>query len=192
MDDELQPSSGRDLSSYICVDVETAGPIPGEFALLSIGACTIPQPRKTFYVELKPDKPAFSEEALSISHLSMEELSKNGIEPRQALLDFERWIFSAVPQGAKPIFIAFNAPFDWMFVNDYFIRYLDRNPFGHSALDIKAFYMGLAGVSWEETSMKQVIHHFSGQSLLTHHALQDAIDQADLFEKMLRFSKHEE
>lgn len=192
MDDDLRPSIGHDLTAYICVDVETAGPIPGDYALLSIGACTLTQPRKTFYIELKPDKPAFSEEALSVCNFSMEELTQKGTAPLQALQEFEKWIQSVTPTGKKPIFIAFNAPFDWMFINEYFFRYLDRNPFGHSALDIKAFYMGLAGVTWEETSMKEVIHHFSGQTLLTHHALQDALDQADLFEKMLRFSHQED
>lgn len=192
MDDELFSAFSNDLSAYICVDVETAGPIPGEYALLSIGACTIAQPRKTFYIELQPDKPAYSEEALSISKLSMDELAKTGTPAQKALLNFEAWIKEVVPQGRKPIFVAFNAPFDWMFINEYFHRYLERNPFGHSALDIKAFYMGLAGVSWEETSMKEVIHHFSGHTLLTHHALQDALDQADLFERMLKFSRHDE
>lgn len=188
MDNTLLPPPDHDLLSYICVDVETAGPVPSEYAMLSIGACTIPQPRKTFYIELKPDKPAFSEEALAVSKLSLADLSENGVNPEEAMLRFEDWLAQTVPAGTKPIFVAFNAPFDWMFVNDYFTRYLARNPFGHSALDIKAYYMGLSGVSWKETSMREVIHHFSGQSLLTHHALQDALDQADLFEKMLHFS----
>lgn len=188
MDDELNPPIDHDLPCYICVDVETAGAVPSEFALLSIGACTIPQPRKTFYIELKPDKTAFSDEALSISKLSLEDLAQNGIDPGDALQQFEDWIHQVIPEGSKPIFVAFNAPFDWMFINDYFTRYLGRNPFGHSALDIKAYYMGLAGVTWKETSMREVIHHFNGQTLLTHHALQDALDQADLFEKMLHTS----
>ncbi len=190
MDDELRPALNPDILAYICVDVETAGSIPSEYPLLSIGACSIPEPRRTFYVELKPDKPAFTEEALNVSKLSLEELAQNGLPPAEAMLRFEQWIGETVPAGVKPIFVAFNAPFDWMFINDYFERYLGRNPFGHSALDIKAFYMGLAGVSWQETSMREVIHHFSGQSPLTHHALQDALDQADLFLKMLHYSNN--
>lgn len=188
MDDDFLQPNDPDIHCYICVDVETAGAIPSENALLSIGACTIPRPRKTFYIELKPDKTAFSHEALMVSKLSLEELAQSGIHPKEAILRFSEWINQTIPTGSKPIFVAFNAPFDWMFINDYFTRYLGQNPFGHSALDIKAYYMGLAGVTWKETSMREVIHHFSGQTLLTHHALQDALDQADLFEKMLRSS----
>jgi inhibitor of KinA sporulation pathway (predicted exonuclease) len=81
--------------------------------------------------------------------------------------------------------VAFNAPFDWMFVNDYFHRYIGQNPFGHSAIDIKAFFMGMAGVSWEETAMRRIVTRYSNTRKLTHHALQDAVDQARLFRNML-------
>ena len=33
---------------------ETAGPNPADYALLSIGACTLLEPRATFYAELQP------------------------------------------------------------------------------------------------------------------------------------------
>jgi hypothetical protein len=72
-----------------------------------------------------------------------------------------------------------------MFVNDYFHRYLGRNPFGHAALDIKALYMGMAGVSWEETSMRHLAPRYVGGVGLTHNALQDAIDQARILEGIL-------
>ena len=39
---------------FISVDVETAGPIPGEYGLLSIGACDVDNPARTFTCELKP------------------------------------------------------------------------------------------------------------------------------------------
>ncbi len=76
-----------------------------------------------------------------------------------------------------------------MFVHDYFHRYLGRNPFGHSALDIKAFYMGMAGVAWDETGMRPVAGRYLDDRHLTHHALRDALDQAEIFEKMLAEAK---
>jgi inhibitor of KinA sporulation pathway (predicted exonuclease) len=66
-------------------------------------------------------------------------------------------------------------------VADYFDRYLGRNPFGHSALDIKAFYLGVTGLSWTETSMVRVAEHYRVTVDLTHNALDDARDQAALF-----------
>lgn len=174
--------------TYICVDVETAGPIPGQFAMLSIGACLVEDPSATFYLELKPDRPDFLPEAMAISGLSLDVLTENGSDPGAAMQAFADWIKTVVPVGRRGIFVALNAPFDWMFVNDYFLRYLGHNPFGHSALDIKAYYMGFAGVSWSETSMKHISAHLLQEKHLVHNALRDAQDQAEIFHKMLKQS----
>ncbi len=87
--------------------------------------------------------------------------------------------------------MALNAPFDWSFINDYFHRYLGNNPFGHSALDIKAYYMGFAGVSWCETSMKHISTFLLQEKHLIHNALRDAQDQADIFREILKLSQKE-
>ena len=173
-----------DNETYISVDVETAGPNPGEYAMLSIGACTVTEPVETFYIEMQPDQEAFSSEALRVSGLKMEELHQNGVPPESAMRRFANWIEQVTPENGKAIFVAFNAPFDWMFVNDYFHRYLGHNPFGHSALDMKAFFMGMTDVAWTETSFAEVTEYFGIQHPLTHNALQDALDQAELFRKM--------
>lgn len=39
---------------FISVDIEASGPIPGEYSLLSIGACMVDNPDESFYAELKP------------------------------------------------------------------------------------------------------------------------------------------
>jgi DNA polymerase III epsilon subunit-like protein len=171
--------------TYISVDVETAGPNPSQYSLLTIGACTLKERPSTFYVELKPVNMNFVQEALAISRLSMERLAERGLQPAEAMRDFEAWLKAETPADQRPLFVAFNAPFDWMFVNDYFFRYLGRNPFGHTAIDIKAYYMGLTGGSWEETSMRHISARFLGDRQLTHHALRDAMDQAEIFRKLL-------
>jgi ribonuclease T len=174
-----------DHEYFISVDVETAGPYPGRFALLSIGACTILETPKTFYAELQPDREGGLPESLLVSGLEMERLKERGQPPKVAMGAFADWLADITPADHRPIFVAFNAPFDWAFVNEYFHRYLSYNPFGHSALDIKAFYMGMRGVAWSQTGMNAVAEAYSGKQLLSHHALQDALDQAELFSKML-------
>jgi ribonuclease T len=170
---------------FISVDVETAGPQPDTYALLSIGACHVYQPQRTFYVELQPDRPGSLPEALAISQLSLERVAQAGRAPREAMQAFADWVAEVTPVGKHPVFVAFNAGFDWMFVNTYFHRYLGRNPFGHASLDIKSYYMGLAGVRWSETSMNQIGPRYLGRATLTHNALQDALDQAAIFRKLL-------
>ena len=68
-----------------------------------------------------------------------------------------------------------------MFVDDYFQRYLGRNPFGHSALDIKSYAMAVADGTWAETSMRVLSPKYLTGRPLAHNALNDAQDQAELF-----------
>lgn len=170
---------------YISIDVETAGPHPGRYALLAIGACAISNPSDSFYIELQPDREDNQPEALQVSGLDLSDLKVHGQPPGAAMQAFADWLAAIIPAGHRAVFVAFNAPFDWAFVNEYFQRYLGHNPFGHSALDIKAYFMGLKGLAWSETSMKAATQSYFGERPLTHHALQDALDQAELFRKML-------
>lgn len=171
----------EEFERYVSVDVETSGPVPSKYSLLSIGACLVADPQCSFYVELRPLTMDAQPEALDVSQLSLERLAQEGMTPEEALQQFESWLADAVPAPKTPILVAFNAVFDWMFVADYFHRYLGRNPFGHSALDIKALYMGLSGKPWSQTSMRYVSARYLDNRHLSHNALRDAIDQAELF-----------
>ena len=171
--------------TYISVDVETAGPNPGNYSLLSIGACTLTEPRQTLYIELQPVNDQITEQAAIVSQLDLSDLSLRGMPPAEAMSRFDEWIQTVVIPGTEPVFVAFNAAFDWMFVNDYFHRYLGYNPFGYKALDIKAFYMGLQGVPWKQTSMELLSVRYLDGRTLSHHALDDAVDQARIFRELL-------
>ncbi len=174
-----------DKEIYISVDVETAGPNPGRYSLLSIGACLVSDPANTFYAEVQPVNDAFDPASLQVSGLDMAKLKSNGLPPRAALERFANWVGQNTPPEGQPVFAAFNAPFDWMFVTDYFHRYLGRNPFGHKALDMKAFFMGMNGVFWDETGFEDITKYYQMEQSLNHNALQDAIAQAMLFRRML-------
>lgn len=169
---------------YISVDVETAGPNPGTYSLLSIGACLVSDPAQRFYVELQPVHEEVAGEALQVNGLSMETLKSRGQPPVEAMKRFADWVERVAADG-RPVFVAFNAAFDWMFVADYFHQFLGRNPFGHKALDMKAFFMGMRGIQWEETGFDEITRHYQLDMALPHHALEDAVAQAHLFRRML-------
>jgi DNA polymerase III epsilon subunit-like protein len=171
---------------FISVDIETAGPNPSQYSMLTIGACTISDPISSFYVELQPINDKITSQSYAIHHLDIHRLAERGHPPIEAMEEFEAWIEDETPEGAHPVFVAFNAAFDWMFVNDYFHRYLGRNPFGHAALDVKSLYMGLSGVPWTQTSMKYISSLYLNNREITHHALRDAIDQAEIFQKIIK------
>ncbi len=168
----------------ISVDVETAGPFPGRYSLLSIGACVVADPSLTFYAELQPLSADAEPDALEVSGLNLETLAEQGLAPAEAMLSFAGWLDEVAP-GGRPIFVGFNAAFDWMFVNEYFHQFLGYNPFDHNALDIKSFYAGRTGASWAETSLTHVAARYGGPPSLSHNALDDAIDQASLMAAML-------
>jgi DNA polymerase III epsilon subunit-like protein len=181
--------SNTKKETYISIDVETAGPNPSSYSLLAIGACTIYEPQEHFYIEIQPLNDQTTTQSMEVSQLSLAELKDRGLSPQDAMYTFSQWIHDVTPRGNQPVFVAFNAPFDWMFVNDYFHRFLGHNPFGHKALDIKAFYMGMTGVSWNETGMRHIARRYPGLPELTHHALQDAQDQAVIFRKLMEAVK---
>ena len=171
---------------FYSVDIETAGPHPGRYALLSIGACLAGDLTHRFYCELQPDALEFEAEALAIHGLSPDRLAAEGLPPAQAMQNFADWIAASLPAGGRPIFLAFNAPFDWMFVNEYFHKYLNSNPFGHNALDIKAFYMGFRRLTAFGAVRADMIKRYPPERALTHNALEDALDQARFFNQLIR------
>jgi DNA polymerase III epsilon subunit-like protein len=172
--------------TYISVDIEASGPAPSVYSLLSIGACVAFDPAQTFYVELQPVTDAFTDEAMAVGGLDLERLRTEGVAPREAMVRFDEWVRAVTPVGRRPMFVAFNAAFDWMFVADYFHRFLGHNPFGHKALDIKALYMGAVAARWDETSFRHLATHYRvEQQVLSHNALEDAVAQAGLFRRVV-------
>jgi ribonuclease T len=172
-----------DIKRIVSVDVETSGPNPSDFALLSIGACTLNSPRDKFYIELQPTTTNSEPQSQAVHQLNLEVLAETGQPPENAMRSFADWLSETIPLGPQPLFLGFNAPFDWMFVCDYFHRYTNENPFGHAALDIKSFVMGLNHLEWQSTSMDKLT-----TIALRHNALEDACDQADLFRRLVTSS----
>jgi len=175
------PAHDATEEALVSVDVEASGPSPSTGSLISLGACLVEDPAAAIYLELQPlpDAP-WSADAQLVHHLERDRLERDGLPPDQAMVRLEEWL-KAVVGRRQPVFVGFNAPFDWMFVNDYFQRYLGRNPFGVSALDIKSYYMGRERIAlWSQTTHRHVTSRFPVSGDHTHNALDDAREQAEL------------
>lgn len=170
---------------YVSVDVETSGPIPGQFSLLSIGACLVNAPQNSIYLELRPTTENHDLEALAVSKLDLDRLTLEGLPPSEAMQKLADWLTTALQPGQKAIFVGLNAPFDWSFINYYFHKYLGTNPFGFTAIDMKAYFMGRFRCNWGETKSSRMSAILQPTTSPNHNALDDARFQAELFALML-------
>lgn len=166
---------------FISVDVETSGPIPGEYSMLTIGACDVDDDTNSFTCSIKPLNRNADPKALEVTGLDMDELARDGFDPAAAMKSFEVWLGDMLRPDESAVFVGFNAPFDWSFVNYYFHRFLGANPFGFAALDIKAYYMGATGCTWADTKSSQMAKRLRSKQIGNHEALDDARFQAELF-----------
>lgn len=181
---------------YFCVDVESSGPIPGIHNLLSVGVSHVRRFEGRYrrfeelYVELRPIFPGFEDAAMRVNGLDAVRLESEGLSPEAAMSRIVDWI-EGQRKGKKdrPVFVAHNAPFDWMFFT-YYCGHADvDNPFGHSALDTKALAMGLLDLPWNATSLKNVKRYLTGYEEIDldrlHHAGADATHLASVFCAMM-------
>jgi DNA polymerase III alpha subunit (gram-positive type) len=173
---------------WISVDVETTGPAPGIDSMVSLGAWAVGHEGETFYAELQPITDRFDEAAMKVAMpgKTHAQLYQSGEDPQMVMLRFADWVDDLTRRlGGTPTFVAHNAPFDWMFVTWYLYRYVGKNPFGWAALDTRAFFFGLFDVEWAKTRLAHIKERFPTKKMHKHHALEDAIEQGELFAQML-------
>jgi DNA polymerase III epsilon subunit-like protein len=163
--------------SYVMVDVEADGPIPGDYSMVSFGAVIVESGlHKTFYGKLRPISEKWVSEALGVSGFSREEtLGFN--DPRAVMEKFDRWLGEAV--SGRPIFIADNNGFDWSFINWYFHHFLGHNPFGHSSMNLGSLYKGLVKDVRKSFKHLRITKH-------THHPVDDAKGNAEALLTLIR------
>ncbi|PZV03943.1 MAG: exonuclease [Leptolyngbya sp.] len=156
--------------SYIMVDVEADGPIPGDYSIVSFGAMIVePSLRRTFYAQLKPVSEKWIPEALQVSGFTREETL--GFEdPLVVMEKFAVWMESE--SAGKPCFISDNNGFDWQFINWYFHHFCGKNPFGYTSSNLGSLYKGLVKDTFVNFKHLRRTEH-------THHALEDVRGNAE-------------
>ena len=183
--------------AYISVDVETDGPIPGPYSMLALGMAfcgsfdgrsmeLTPFPKKTFYIEIQPISDNFEYEALHVNGLDRKRLIKEGYTPESAMEQASQWI-DEVSGDNRPIFVAYPAPFDWLWVHWYFTSFTRLgSPFGHSGcFDLKTAVAVRGRMPVSRASKSQLPVAFRSDLPHTHNALEDALEQANIFFKLM-------
>jgi hypothetical protein len=154
--------------TYVMVDVEADGPIPGDYSMISFGAVVVtPGLNKTFYGELKPISDKWVPEALAVSGFTREETLAFA-DPTLIMTRFGAWL----SQIERPMFISDNNGFDWQFINWYFHHFTSHNPFGFSSTNLGSLYKGLV------KNTRQNFKHLR-KTKHTHHPVDDAKGNAE-------------
>lgn len=184
---------------YISADIEADGPIPGPYSMLSFGFAVAGRfdgvlferadpTAMTFYRELRPISDVFDPQALAKSRLDRERLAHEGHSPDAAMNDAREWVKS-VSRGARAVMVGYPLVFDWMFLHWYFARFASEgSPFGHSSgLDMKTLYAIKAGTVITKATKSQMPRQLLSSRRHTHHALDDAVEQAEMFANLFEW-----
>jgi hypothetical protein len=157
------------------VDVESDGPIPGDYSMICFGAVVVDESlEKTFYGKLKPISEKFNPEALAVSGFSREETDAFD-DPTEVMSKFAEWI--TANSNGRPFFISDNNGFDWQFINWYFHHFTGANPFGHSSANLGSLYKGMVKDTFKNFKHLRKTAH-------THHPVDDAKGNAEALLQM--------
>lgn len=159
------------------IDIESDGPIPGDYSMICFGAVLVDDALdKTFYGKLKPISEQWIEQALAVSGFSREQTLAFD-EPAKVMQDFADWV--AQHSQSKPMFFSDNNGFDWQFINWYFVHFLGSNPFGHSSSNLGSLYKGMVRDMFKNFKHLRKTTH-------THNPVDDAMGNAEALLHMKR------
>jgi hypothetical protein len=161
--------------SFVMVDIEADGPIPGDFSMVCFGAVIVePGLGRTFYGRTKPISEKYIPEALAVSGFSRNECFEFD-DPKDVMERFAVWIESESKD--RPKFVSDNNGFDWQFMNWYFHHFIGRNPFGHSSTNLGSLYKGLQKDMFVNFKHLRKTKH-------THNPVDDALGNAEALLRM--------
>lgn len=158
------------MMPYIMVDIESDGPIPGDYSMVCFGAIVVePALERTFFGRLRPISERYDPQALAVSGYSREETLAFD-DPLRVMEAFEGWLRENC--RSRMLFVSDNNGFDWQFINYYFHHFLGRNPFGHSSTNLGSLYKGMQRDTRVNFKHLRRTRH-------THHPVDDAKGNAE-------------
>lgn len=174
-------------------DIEADGPIPGRNSMLSFASAAFDTDGTmlgTFIANLVtlPDAVA-DPDTMDWWERNPEAWLACRSDVRDcadAMTEYRDWLV-ALP--GKPVFVGYPAAYDFMFVYWYLVRFAGGSPFSHSALDLKSYAMAVLGTEFRGTSKRAMPRDWFGPAPHTHIAVDDAIEQGQLWFAMRRAAR---
>jgi hypothetical protein len=178
---------------YVSTDVESDGPIPGPHSMLSFASAAYRADKtllSTFSANLELLPGAAGDPGTMrwwAQHPEAWKAARADLEaPEQAMRRYVQWL-RTLPD--RPVFVAYPAGYDFLFVYWYLMRFAGESPFSHSALDVKTFAMALLKCDYRDAVKRNMPRRWFDDLPHTHVALDDAVEQGALFCNMLAESR---
>jgi hypothetical protein len=180
----------KPVEIYLSTDVESDGPIPGPNSMLSFASAAFladGQLIGTFSANLET-LPGAAGDPRTMAWWRTQprawDSCRRDPQPCEAAMRaYVAWV-GALP--GRPVFVAYPAGYDFLFVYWYLVRFTGGSPFSHSALDIKTFTMCLLGCDYRDATKRNMPRRWFSSRSHSHVALDDALEQGALFCAMLR------
>lgn len=177
---------------YVSTDIESDGPIPGPNSMLSFGSAAFAieggkgKMVSTFSANLVTLEGAVGDPETMKWWATQPEAWKacreNTIPPLLAMERYSKWISGL---SGRPVFIGYPAGYDFLFVYWYLIKFTGKSPFSFSAVDVKTYAMAVLKIPYRDSTKRHFPKRWFGKAQHTHVALDDAIEQGELFCNML-------
>lgn len=192
-------AAAPDVDIYFSADVETDGPIPGPYSMLSFALVkagefdgrrfTKPDDYATsFRADLRPISTEYEPEALKVNGMDRDHLLAHGQDPVEAMTAAAAWV-RAQSAGGSPVLVAYPLSFDWTWLYWYFVRFArGGSPFSHSrCFDIKTAYAVKSRAPISGAGRRSLPPELQSARPHTHDALDDAIEQAEIFANLFEW-----
>jgi len=178
----------KQWTKHFVLDVESDGPCPGLYNMISFGLSSVFDPTQTFYSVVIPITLDGIPEARAVSGINYAQQCATGIPVVEAIQNANEWIASQLVKHGKKsndriTIWSDNPAFDWQFWNYYHALAVTPNQAGFSARRIGDLWAGVNNRPLETQSWKnmRVTKH-------THNPADDARGNAEALQQIIELA----
>lgn len=184
-----------DTQIYVVVDIETDGPVPGIYSMLSIGAVasTTTEEISSFYMKMLPlpDAEQYQDtmDWWSKNPDAWKEATSDAQTPDKVMLEFSAWVKGL---NLTPVFVASPLVFDYSFVSWYLEKFTGSNPFSdytdiQRTLDLASFCAGKLQRPLNQSRPSQIpVNFLANMPEHSHKAIDDARGYGTVLRNLLK------